>query len=139
MNELLQQVLIAVAGAIGLGLAGLISWGFTELTKWLAVKTKNEKLFKAVAIAQQLVVDAVQAVQQTFVEQLKADGKFDSKKQKEALELSLRKVINNLTPEIMEILEDTYGDVEEWLINQIESFIFEGLSKLENKTKTIKG
>lgn len=140
MNEFLNQILIAVAGAIGLGLASLIGWGFTELNKWLATKTKNEKLFKVTQIAQQLVQDAVKSVQQTFVEQLKKDGKFDADKQKEALELALKKVIANLTPEVEKVLKEAYGDIVEWLTNLIESFIFTELKHSTVKAqKVIKG
>ncbi len=131
MNEIWLNLLYTVIGAVGLGLAGLIGWGFTELNRWLATKTKNEKLFRATNVAQNLIVQVVQTVQQTFVDQLKKDGKFDKDAQKEALEMAVKQVYANLSPDIMEVLEGLYGDIREWITIQIESTIFNLLPKKE--------
>lgn len=140
MNEIWLNLLYTVIGAVGLGLAGLIGWGFTELNRWLATKTKNEKLFRATNVAQNLIVQVVQTVQQTFVDQLKKDGKFDKDAQKEALEMAVKQVYANLSPDIMEVLEGLYGDIREWITIQIESTIFNLLPKKEKEeTKVLKG
>lgn len=139
MQEALNQLLIIIAMAVGTGIAGLIAKGFFELQKWIAAKTKNQKLLTATEVLERLVQESVLMVQQTFVEQLKKDGKFDAEKQKEALTRSIKLVVDKLTPEVTNILQEVYGDVAELVTQKIEAYIY---MMLPHKTKapgTIKG
>lgn len=123
-QEWFLNIVATTATAIGLGLATLITYGFSRLNAWIATKTKNENLARTIGLAEKLISSSVAAVQQTFVEQLKKDGKFD----KEAQELAMRKaimlVVSQLTPEAKAILEESFGDLQVWLATQIEALVY---------------
>ena len=123
-QEWFVNALGIVVVAFATGLAGIISLLFLRLQNWLATKTKNETLQKATLLAQDLVLSAVQAVQQTFVEQLKKDGKFDKDAQLEALEKALKLVLAQIKPDAMAILTEAYGDLSKWLTMQIEATVY---------------
>ena len=79
-NEILQIIISALA----VGVAGLITYGFTILKKWIDSKIKNEEIREATNAALGEIESAVLFVNQTFVDQLKKDGKFDKGSQEEA-------------------------------------------------------
>jgi len=118
-QEWFTNLLTAVALAVGAGLSTLIGLFFNNLAK----KFKNEKALKVISLVEDLIKDVVLTVQQTFVESLKKEGKFDEKAQKEALEKAFDFVLANLTKEAKEVLDEVYGDFEQWILIQIESAI----------------
>lgn len=71
-----------------------------------------------------IVVDAVKQIYQEFVEALKKEGKFDAKAQAEAKEKAIAIIKNQLTPELTEFIKENYGDVQEWILNQIEVALY---------------
>lgn len=115
------QIILA---AFATGLAGVITMLFVRLQNWIAVKTKNETLKKATLLAQDLILASVKAIQQTFVSQLKKDGKFDKDAQLEAMKKALALVLAQITPEARQILTEAYGDLEVWLTTQIEASVY---------------
>jgi len=117
--EALNIILIALAT----GLSGLIAWGFAILKTWLDKKIKNEDIKKASNAALSAIEAAVTAVQQTFVSQLKKDGKFDKEAQKEALSKASALALSMLSEETKVILQGLYGSLEVWLTAQIETFV----------------
>lgn len=118
-QEWFTNLLTAVALAVGAGLSTLIGLFFNNLAK----KFKNEKALKVISLVEDLIKNVVLTVQQTFVESLKAEGKFDEKAQKEALRKAFDLVLANLTKEAKEVLDEVYGDFEQWILIQIESAI----------------
>lgn len=118
-QEWFTNLLTAVALAVGAGLSTLIGLFFNNLAK----KFKNEKALKVISLVEDLIKDVVLTVQQTFVESLKVEGKFDEKAQKEALRKAFDLVLANLTKEAKEVLDELYGDFEQWILIQIESAI----------------
>ena len=119
INTILTPILIA----LGTGLAALVTWGFTMLQAWLSKKIKDDKLRLISNTVLDLIRDSVLFVNQTIVEQLKKDGKFDAEAQHLALSKALERVKANLTKESLAILTELYGDVETWLQTQIEAFV----------------
>lgn len=126
-QEWFLNIVATVATAVGLGLATLITYGFSRLNAWIATKTKNENLARTIDLAEKLVSSSVAAVQQTFVEQLKKDGKFDKEAQELAMRKALMLVISQLTPEAKTILEESFGDLQVWLATQIEALVYSTL------------
>lgn len=109
--------------ALAVGFAGLITFAFTLFNKWLSSKIKNAELREAMQAASKALENAVLSVQQTFVEQLKKDGKFDADAQKEALNLALDRAVAMLSDEMLDLLTNTFGDVNNWLFAQAEAII----------------
>lgn len=119
LNQILEPILVA----LGTGLAALITWLVTELVKWLKSKTNNETLINSLRIAEEVVNKVVPYVNQVYVDQLKADGKFDLKAQQEAFNLAVTECKILIKPDIVELINSTYGDFEEWLKVTIEQII----------------
>lgn len=93
------------------------------LVKWIQTKIKNEKLNYAFSELSETVITAVDYVQQTFVDQLKKDGKFDSEAQKEAMKKALNYAIVTITDTTKKIIESENIDLEALIEKYIESAI----------------
>lgn len=120
---MLQQILEPVLIALGTALASIITWLVAELIKWIKTKTKNETLNKSLTIAEEIVGKVVPFVNQTYVDQLKSDGKFDAKAQAEAFRLAVEESKKLIKPDIIKLINEVYGDFDEWLTVTIESII----------------
>ncbi|MFA5623383.1 MAG: hypothetical protein WC981_04095 [Candidatus Dojkabacteria bacterium] len=120
-NEILQIIISALA----VGVAGLITYGFTILKKWIDSKIKNEEIREATNAALGEIESAVLFVNQTFVDQLKKDGKFDKGSQEEAFNKAFDTVKATLSPQITELLQVVYGNFEGWLKVNIEAKVKE--------------
>jgi len=137
-----QQWFQVILGAISIGVAGLITWAFKMFQAWLNTKIKNEKLKAAMNAITEVVEKAVLSIQQTFVEQLKKDGKFDKEKQAEALNMAFSLAVSLISDETKKVINENFGSLEDWLHTQIEAFILNlpGHSRDNNNNKkTING
>jgi uncharacterized membrane protein len=126
-NLLAEAWFVNILSIVGTAVAGLISFYVMELTKRLAKKAKNENLVAAISLVQKLIIDVVNTVQQTFVEQLKKDGKFDKEAQAKALEMAVQQVLLNTSAEAKQLITEAYGDFGKWITLQIESVIYSSL------------
>ncbi len=96
----------------------------TYFVAWVRNKTANlksdlaEKYINEVAIA---VADAVTATSQTFVDDLRKNGKFTLEAQKQAAQKALNACIASLSPKCIEFLDKAYDDVEQYITNKIEA------------------
>jgi hypothetical protein len=67
------------------------------------------------------ITDCVIATTQTYVESLKAQGKFDVEAQKVAFNMTYEAVIKLLTAEAEEYLKVAIGDLNLYITQRIES------------------
>lgn len=88
-------------------------------------KVKNEKLNHVISELGDTVISSVDYINQTFVDQLKKDGKFDKKAQKEALSRAIMTVLNTLTNNTKKILEKEGIDINLLIEKLIEAYINE--------------
>lgn len=72
------------------------------------------------------IIDAVEAVAQTFVDTLKKEGSFTEERQAEAVALAKNKIDAILTPLGRQILGAAYGDIDAWILAKIEASVREG-------------
>lgn len=112
-------------GALGTLVTGFIGWLTTTAVMWLNSKIKDQKLARWSSAIAEIIFNAVQSVQQTFVDTMKKSGKWNEEVAKEALDKCLAIVKGELTEELRKYITDNFGDMEEWLINQIESVIYQ--------------
>ncbi len=115
----MQIILTAFAA----GIAGLVTYGFTLLNAWIKSKIKNEKIRALLDVTLEVTESVVLSVQQTFVDQLKKDGKFDSAAQKEAFNMAFERAKAMISEEARVTLESLYGDFNTWLTVQIEALV----------------
>jgi hypothetical protein len=122
-NGLLQTLLYAVITA---GLPVLLVYGISLLKAKRDEKLQNidnEYVKNIIIDATNIVLGVVDTVGQTYVDDLKKEGKFDTEKQKEALNKALSQAKNLMNDEMVTLVVDKYNDLDTWIRTQIESYI----------------
>lgn len=120
MNQILLNVLATVVTAIILPLISFLGY---KLSAFLSTKIKNEKAANFLKQASEIVLNAVRSVFQTYVESLKKSGSFNSEAQKIAFNLAKNIITKQMTEELKTFIITNYGDLDEWIRNQIEASI----------------
>ena len=118
--ELLQNLLYAIITAAVPVLTAFICQYLQSLYEKNKDRIKNEKVQTVLAQVTDMIVSAVETTTNTYVKELKKDGIFDADAQKEAFNKTYNAVTKQLTDDAKNIIIETYGDVETYLINQIE-------------------
>lgn len=125
MSEVLQNVLYAVITAAVPVITGFVCKWLSSLYENNKSKIKNEKAQVVLGQVSDMITAAVETTTSTYVKNLKAEGLFDADAQKEAFNKTFDTVKKQLTEESTNIIAETYGDVETYLINKIEQFVEE--------------
>lgn len=120
MNEILLNILSVVITAVVLP---LISLGGTQLIKLINSKIKNDTAAKLLTEATTVVTNAVRCVFQTYVESLKAEGKFDAQSQEIAFKKARDITLSQLSETAKEYIKNNFGNINEWVNTQIEASI----------------
>lgn len=96
--------------------------------KWVNAKSAEIKtniddttLKKYMDMLTQTITDCVIATNQTYVESLKAQGKFDAEAQKKAFELTSNAVMEILSADAQEYLSSAVGDLNAYITKKIEA------------------
>ncbi len=87
----------------------------------LKEKTANEMAIKYTNMLTNTITSCVVATNQTYVETLKAKGEFTKEAQKEAFNKTYENVMGILSTECKIYLENTFGDLQTYIINRIEA------------------
>ena len=120
MNDILLNILSVVITSIVLP---LLTYAGTRLIAYLNSKIKDENYKILLTIATDIVVNAVRSVFQTYVESLKASGRFNAEAQLIALNKAKDIALEQMTDEVKEFISKNYGSVDAWLTTTIESTI----------------
>lgn len=102
------------------------------LTKWLvfffrekineaSAKTDNELAQKYYSMLNDTIANCVMATNQTYVETLKKEGKFDLAAQKIAFAKTKNAVMSILDVEVLNYLNSIIGDFDTYVNEQIEA------------------
>ena len=102
------------------------------LTKWLIsfiqgkineanAKTDNELTQKYLTMFGNTVTQCVLATNQTYVEALKKEGKFDLEAQKIAFEMTKDAIIMILQGEVLDYISEIISDLDTYIDEQIEA------------------
>lgn len=128
LNELIYALIIAFTPI----LCNYIIQGVATVKTSIDTKTKtikDEALAALIANANEkvaeIVVHAVQSTNQTFVNDLKAEGKFSDEAKAKAFSNTYDTVKSLITDETAELIKIGYGDIEVYIQNKIESAIGE--------------
>lgn len=131
-SELLKMVFeVCIIPLLGILTTYLVSFLKAKkeevLTKASANKTQEEKelLAKYLDMVEKTVSDCVVATNQTYVDALKSEGRFDADAQKKALKKTLKSVTNILSEDAKDYLTNVFGDLNIYLTNLIESRVKE--------------
>lgn len=120
MNEIILNIISVVVTAV---ILPLISYAGARLITWLNAKIKDENAKQQLTVATDIVTNAVRSVFQTYVEALKKNGTLDKESQKVALIKAKNDALAQMTDETKEYITKNYGNLETWIITQIESTI----------------
>lgn len=91
----------------------------------IQVQTDNDLVDKYVCIAADIITKCVIATNQTYVETLKKQGKFDQQAQEVAFQKTLLAVQAMLTAEAKQCLTEFYGDLDIYITSAIEAAVNE--------------
>ena len=108
LTELLLAAVIPYVGAI------------------LSKKMKNDKAVEYMRLAEKYLTDAVALVKQTFVDSLKAEGRFDADAQKEAFSKAKDIWLEMMSEEMKSVVLKEVGDFETWATAKLEAAVVEG-------------
>ena len=125
MNEIILNVLSIIVTAV---IIPVISFLGYKLSQFLNSKIKDEKARNLLNKANEIVLNAVRSVFQTYVESLKNSGSFNEDAQKIAFSKAKAIIVSALTEELKTFLVENYGDLSNWITNSIEASIY----KLKN-------
>ena len=122
-----EQILMLIITTV---LVPLLSWGVSVLIKLADAKIaqiRNETIRSAFTDARKELSAAVEAAvgetQQTFVDAIKKDGKFDKAAASKAFNMSFDRVKQIMSCAGMEIIEDATGAVNELITAEIEKAV----------------
>lgn len=118
-----QELWTILWSALGAIVTAFIGWFTTTAIIWLNKKIKDKDIQRWSTAVAEIIFNAVQCVQQTFVDSMKKAGKFDKAAAEEAKAKCMEIIKGQLTEELRKYITDNFGDMEAWLSTQIESVI----------------
>lgn len=90
-------------------------------TKEINVSHDNEILIKYTTMISDTITNCVIATNQTYVETLKKEGKFDLEAQKKAFNLTYEAVLGILSDEVKNYITSIHSDINLYITNLIEA------------------
>lgn len=121
IEQLFELVIFPAILILGVFVVNLIK-AKTQEAK-LNVDSATQK--KYIDMIEDTITTCVIATNQTYVESLKNQGKFDAEAQKIAFEKTYQAVITVLNEDIKEYIKEMNGDLEIYLTQKIEFFVNE--------------
>ena len=86
-------------------------------------KAKNDAYKKYIDMLNRTIQQTVVATNQTYVEALKAQGKFDVEAQKVAFQMTYDAILKQLGTEAQTYLNEAVGDLNDYIKNAIEATV----------------
>lgn len=117
LSKIFELCIIPLIGILTSYLITFIRMKKTELVN----KTEDEKAQKYLDMIGETVIDCVLTTNQTYVDSLKAQDKFDAEAQKIAFQKTYDMVIKFLSAEAKDYITEVYGDITEYLTSKIEA------------------
>ena len=121
MNEAVFNLLMAVVTAAVTALSAFVAAFVKKKGEQAAAETNSTLLKDVIEEVTGIVSIAVSAASQTYVDELKKAGRFDAEAQKQALAMALAARIKAISPATKAFIEETYGDLTEYLTTYIEA------------------
>lgn len=121
----MEQFWTVLWGSLGTVAMALATWLGSYITGLLNSKIKDQKLRTFLTKFTEIVTRCVKSLTQTTVQGLKKDGKFDSEAAKKVKEECINLIKAQLAPDMIEFIQNNFGNVTEYISTQIESFILD--------------
>ena len=94
------------------------------LSYMVSKSIKNDNLKHLVNRGEEFVKKSVAMVQQTFVDSLKKEGKFDKDAQQEAFRMAYETWMEMASEEVKDAILEQTGNIDTWLNTMIEAQIY---------------
>lgn len=121
ITELVKQIFeVCLFPLLGVLTTFLILF-INKKSQELKATTDNELYHKYIDMLEQTVVNCVIATNQTYVDSLKRQGKFDKEAQLEAFNRTYSQVMLILADDAKVYLESAVGDLNAYVTNMIET------------------
>lgn len=117
LTQIFELVIIPLLGALTIY---AVKW-INAKSEEIKIKNDNEILDKYLSMLAETVTKCVIATNQTYVETLKKEGKFDSEAQKVAFEKTYTAVMEIISVDMVDYLTEAVGDFETFLMQSIEA------------------
>lgn len=117
LQQIFEMCIVPLLGIITVYIVNYIKAKTVELN----TSNTNEILVKYLTMLSDTVCDCVIATNQTYVNALKAQGKFDAEAQKVAFEMTYQAIIAVLSDDAKTYLTNMYGDLTIFITNMIEA------------------
>lgn len=101
-----------------------IRW-INEKTNFIKEESNNEYIDKYLTMLDKTIAQTVTAINQTYVEDLKKQNKFDLDAQKHAFEQVYNTVVSSLSKEAEFYLNEVITDLNAYITNKIEETVHE--------------
>ena len=89
----------------------------------ITMQSTNAMIDKYVVMLADTISACVLATNQTYVDSLKAQGKFDAEAQKHAFDMTMQAVLSILNDESKVYLTEAFGDLNTYIASQIEASV----------------
>ena len=122
ITDIFKIVILPLSGIL---VSYFVKWVNVKTTE-MATNTDNQLAQKYLNILNDIVSNAVIAVNQTYVNVLKEDDAFDLEAQKKAFNKAYQYVITTLSEEGTKVLSELVGDLGEYITIQIEAEVNRG-------------
>ena len=121
ITELVKQIFeVCLFPLLGVLTTFLILF-INKKSQELKAATDNELYHKYIDMLEQTVVNCVIATNQTYVDSLKKQGKFDKEAQLEAFNRTYNQIMLILADDAKVYLESAVGDLNAYVTNMIET------------------
>ena len=121
--QMLSQIFeVCVIPLLGILTAYLVQYIATKKDA-LIKQNDNALAAKYITMLSKTITDCVIATNQTYVDSLKTQGKFDAEAQKKAFNMTLTAVLSILNDKAKEYLTAVYGDLNTYITKQIEAAV----------------
>lgn len=123
VNDMLRSIIYIVLTAIMPILVQYIVKYINMKVDELSVNIKNEKAKMYINAVVDAISIAVVSVNQTYVDSLKQDGKFDETSAFAAKSLAMTRAKELISKDTEKFIDMMYGDFDKYLDNAIESYV----------------
>lgn len=118
--DIIQVCIIPLLGIITKYLVDFLQAKRDEIND----KIDNETAEKYTEMIFNTITACVIATNQTYVNSLKEQGKFDEEAQKKAFDMTMSAVLDILSDDVKKYMEEFTGDLNAYLTNLIEAQVF---------------
>ena len=123
MNEFTRSLLyVALLVCVPI-VTACIQKGIAVAVDAINSQTQNIKVQRLVREIGDAVANAVAAMNQTYVNDLKAAGTFNEAEQKEALMRAVSAALKSMSSDAQDYIKSNFGDTTQYLENRIEAQI----------------